>query len=169
MNNYLCVKGFINLVQNCDTCFWSVYFGWSFAQCTAAKIWPKTFRTKFRIRKMVTWTSVSVLNLTARARLLFLAASMMACLSWKWQGCQMVYFKTKLPVLAHFGSPLKGKIFYDNLVCFVAVCFISWQFDIPMFWQFVKKFQFWYIVSRKIWQPCTAGHIIVLRTKYYCI
>jgi hypothetical protein len=67
----------------------------------------------------------------------------------------MVCFQTESPVLVYFRSPLTEKFdsFYEHLVYFVAIWFISWQFGIHMFWRFVKISPFWYIVARKIWQP----------------
>jgi hypothetical protein len=61
------------------------------------------------------------------------------------QGCQMVYFQTKIPLYVQFRGPchlvyftasmviLCGHIFYGHLVCL---------------------FPFWYVVPRKFWQPC---------------
>jgi hypothetical protein len=52
------------------------------------------------------------------------------------QGCQMVYFKPKIPIWVNFGESSKGKngiylwpfeLCYINLVCFMA---ILWSFGI---------------------------------------
>jgi hypothetical protein len=42
--------------------------------------------------------------------------------------------------------------FFDHLVYFVVIGFISRQFDI-FYGKLVIFFPFWFIVSRKIWQP----------------
>jgi hypothetical protein len=49
-----------------------------------------------------------------------------SCTGLLLQGCQLVCFQTKPPVLVHFGSSLNGKI----SIYFMTVCFISWQFGI---------------------------------------
>jgi hypothetical protein len=73
------------------------------------------------------------------------------------QGCQMVYFQTKNQNLGNFLGSCNGRccIFmnnwsilqpfgklYGHLVQFVVIWYIS-----P---------RFWYVVPRKIWQPCRA-------------
>jgi hypothetical protein len=50
------------------------------------------------------------------------------------------------------GSRKEKNIFYDHLVYFVAILFIFWQFWYNL-WHSVVLSPFWYIVSRKIWQP----------------
>jgi hypothetical protein len=75
---------------------------------------------------------------------------------WRYQlGCQMVYFQTKNHNLGKFwrGS-CNGRHWYilsqfghfsGDLVYFRALMYILWSFGINS--------PFWYIVSRKIWQP----------------
>jgi hypothetical protein len=76
------------------------------------------------------------------------------------QGCQMVYFKTKSPVLVHFGRSLNGKVWYflrpfgilcSHLLYFMAVWYI--------FRAFTTLSAFWYFESRKIWQPWSTWEI----------
>jgi hypothetical protein len=58
----------------------------------------------------------------------------------------MAYFQTKNN---SFGTFLEGLamedvgIFYGHLIYFLAIWYIVWLFGL-----------FWYIVPRKIWQPC---------------
>jgi hypothetical protein len=72
------------------------------------------------------------------------------------QGCLMVYFQTKLPpVLVNFWKAFEWKVLYlswpfgilcGHLLDFKAICYILWTS--------VALSPFWYIVPRKIWQPC---------------
>jgi hypothetical protein len=61
-------------------------------------------------------------------------------------------FKPKIPIWVNFGGPYAG-IFYGHLEYFTVICNISWPFgNIVVIWY--RYFPaFWYIVSRKIWQP----------------
>jgi hypothetical protein len=60
----------------------------------------------------------------------------------------MAYFHTKK------GLAIKDvSIFYDHLVYFTAFGYILWQYGI--FYGCLECFPpFWYVVPRKIWQPC---------------
>jgi hypothetical protein len=63
------------------------------------------------------------------------------------QGCQMVYFQTKNPKFGYILEDLAMEdvcAFYGRLVYFTAILYILWPFGI-----------FWYVVPRKIWQPCS--------------
>jgi hypothetical protein len=62
----------------------------------------------------------------------------------------MVYFQNMPPVLVHFGRPLNGNfiIFYEHLVCFVAICLFFWQFGIFCVYCINTILVYWYIVSR---------------------
>jgi hypothetical protein len=66
-----------------------------------------------------------------------------------------VYFQTKNPSLGKFLEGIgmdKVGIFYGHLEYTSAIWYILWPFG--NFVNFVAKFPpFWYIVSRKIWQP----------------
>jgi hypothetical protein len=43
-------------------------------------------------------------------------------------------------------------IFYDHLVCFIAILYILWPFG--TFYGYLVYFSpFWYVVPRRIWQP----------------
>jgi hypothetical protein len=70
-------------------------------------------------------------------------------------GCQMLYFKTKNPILGKFLRVLKWKV----LVYFMALCSILRPFSIfcghliIFHGYLVYFFPFWYLVPRKIWQP----------------
>jgi hypothetical protein len=70
------------------------------------------------------------------------------------QGCQMVYFQTSYgtfwkPLNGNFGYLLGMTIWYKY---FVAICFKLCQFDI-FCGHFFYPPPYWYIASRKIWQP----------------
>jgi hypothetical protein len=71
------------------------------------------------------------------------------------QGCQMVYFKPKIPIWVNFGGLAMedGGIFYGYYAYFTAfwVYFMAVGY---IFNQFGIFFPFWYAVPRKIWQPC---------------
>jgi hypothetical protein len=55
----------------------------------------------------------------------------------------MVCFQTKNPTLGKFWRVLENlSIFYDHLVYFTATG------------NFLRHFQFWHFLPRKIWQPC---------------
>jgi hypothetical protein len=65
------------------------------------------------------------------------------------------YFQTKP---SNFGRFWKALEFYDHLVnfcghllCLLAICYVLWLFVIVS--------TFWWIVSRKIWQPCLRAEI----------
>jgi hypothetical protein len=69
------------------------------------------------------------------------------------QGCQMVYFQTKIPILGKFLDGLAmetdGKfwpfgLFYGHFVYFMVVWYVWGSLGI--------FFPFWYVVQRKIWQ-----------------
>jgi hypothetical protein len=77
----------------------------------------------------------------------------------------MAYFKTKNPNLGKFWRVLQWKV----LVYFMAIWSILWLFGIGILWLFgigilwpygidygnLLHFpQFWYVLPRKIWQPC---------------
>jgi hypothetical protein len=63
------------------------------------------------------------------------------------QGCQMVYFQTKNTALGTFWKALQ----LNMLVQFMAIWSILWTFGI-----FLVNW-FWYVVSRKIWQPWSSA------------
>jgi hypothetical protein len=42
-------------------------------------------------------------------------------------------------------------IFYGHLVYFVVILYILWLFGIFL--------PFWYVVPRKVWQPCTKARL----------
>jgi hypothetical protein len=65
------------------------------------------------------------------------------------QGCQMAYFKTKNPNLGRFWGDLQWKM----LDYFMAFWSILQSFGIGISWLFGIFSPFWYVVSRKIWQP----------------
>jgi hypothetical protein len=68
------------------------------------------------------------------------------------------FFKPKIPIWVNFGGPWNGKcwsilwpfgIYYGNSVYFMAIWWVSCNLVyFPLFW---------YIVSRKIWQPWTSN------------
>jgi hypothetical protein len=75
-------------------------------------------------------------------------------LIWK-QGCQMTYFKPKISIWVNFGRSCNERCWYiswplgpiyGHLVYFVAIWYLVWLIGI--------FFPFWYVVQRKIWQPC---------------
>jgi hypothetical protein len=49
--------------------------------------------------------------------------------------------------MEHFG------IFYDRLEYFIVICYILWHLGIHSVWSFAIFFPFWYVWTRKIWQP----------------
>jgi hypothetical protein len=60
-----------------------------------------------------------------------------------------MYFQTKNQNLGNFLRVLAMEdvgIFHGHLVNFTAIWYILWTFGI--------FFTFWYLVPRKIWQPC---------------
>jgi hypothetical protein len=62
------------------------------------------------------------------------------------QGCQMVYFQTEK---SQFYRVFQWKMFVIlnvYLVDLTAIWYFLWPFGIFS--------QFWYVVQRKIWQPC---------------
>jgi hypothetical protein len=72
------------------------------------------------------------------------------------QGCQMACFETKNPNLGKFWRDLQIKI----KVYFMATWSLLKLFGIfcdhlVYLWLFGIFFPFWYVVQRKIWQPCT--------------
>jgi hypothetical protein len=85
------------------------------------------------------------------------------------QGCQMVYFQTKHPVLVHFGRLLNGNAL--NLLCpFEILCgrllyfkAIRYTLCTP-----VPLSPFWYIVSIAIWQPCFGVDCAKERSISFC-
>jgi hypothetical protein len=59
------------------------------------------------------------------------------------EGCQMVCFKTKMPIWAYFGRPLN----YKMLVYLTAIWYNVWQFGVvcgPLVF-----FPFWYFLTKK--------------------
>jgi hypothetical protein len=46
-------------------------------------------------------------------------------------------------------------IFYDHLVYFTAIWYIMWPFGI-FYGYLEKKFPFWNVEPRRIWQPCLS-------------
>jgi hypothetical protein len=81
------------------------------------------------------------------------------------QGCQMVFFKPKIPIWINFGGSCNGRcwfilrplgLFYDYWVYFVAVWYFLLSFGI--------FFPFWYVGEGKIWQPC-HGIKLITRSK----
>jgi hypothetical protein len=80
------------------------------------------------------------------------------------QGCQMVYFQTKNTNLGKFWRALKWKM----LVYVMVIWNILRPFDIlyshlVMLWSFgIFGPVFWYILSRKVWQPCSQGCLRLL-------
>jgi hypothetical protein len=64
--------------------------------------------------------------------------------------------KPKFPVWINFGGSCNG-IFYGHLVHFTAIWYILWSFSIFS--------TFWYVVPRKIWQPCFASRTDVMILK----
>jgi hypothetical protein len=79
------------------------------------------------------------------------------------QGCQMVYiFSNQTPqFLVYFGRPLTGTI----LISFMTNLYTVWPFDvfhgnfvcIHNLLAFGMLSPFWYLESRKIWQPCSTA------------
>jgi hypothetical protein len=73
------------------------------------------------------------------------------------QGCQMVYFQTKNPNLGKFWSVLQWKKlikFTATWIYFAAISYTLCPFG-TVCGDFGILFPFWYVVRRKIWQPCT--------------
>jgi hypothetical protein len=85
------------------------------------------------------------------------------------QGCQMAYFQTKNPNLGTFWKVLQCLdwwYIFGNLVYFTAIWYILWPFGLicghliyfVAIWYTIVTlwhiYPFWYVVSRKIWQPC---------------
>jgi hypothetical protein len=77
----------------------------------------------------------------------------------------MVIFKPKSQIWVIFGGSCNGKcwsilqpfvIFYGHLVYFMDTWYILWTFSIFC----SNLFSFWYVVPRKIWQPCLQVHIL---------
>jgi hypothetical protein len=71
----------------------------------------------------------------------------------------MACFQTKNPNLGKSWKDMQWQMlvylwsfgpFYDHLVYFVAIWYNLWTFGI--------FFPFWYVVPRKIWQPCSELH-----------
>jgi hypothetical protein len=69
------------------------------------------------------------------------------------QGCQMVYFQPQNPNSGQFWRALEWKM--TTLRQFV-------QFNTVWYslWSFGMFFPFWYIWTKKIWQPCTS-HLVI--------
>jgi hypothetical protein len=68
------------------------------------------------------------------------------------QGCQMAYFQTKITNLGKFWRALQWKM----LAYFMVISSILQPFGI-FCWSYgilVYIFTFWYVIWRKIWQPC---------------
>jgi hypothetical protein len=67
-------------------------------------------------------------------------------------------FKQKIPITVNYAMSCNGKvgIFYVYLVYFTAIGNILWPFGI-FCGHLVYFSPFWYIVKRKIWQPCPGG------------
>jgi hypothetical protein len=63
----------------------------------------------------------------------------------------LVYF---MSILLYF---MAIWLFYCHLVYFMAIWYILWPFGII----FGDFFPFWYVVPRKIWQPCWARESFV--------
>jgi hypothetical protein len=67
----------------------------------------------------------------------------------------MVYFHTKMPNGAYFGRLWSGKygVFYGHLIFSVPFWYILWT--VGTFCSHFDVFSaFWFVVPRKIWQPC---------------
>jgi hypothetical protein len=65
------------------------------------------------------------------------------------QGCQMAYFQNEKSQFGQFLGGLAMEdvgIFNGHLVYFTAIWYILWLFGVFS--------PFWYVVPRKIWQPC---------------
>jgi hypothetical protein len=62
-------------------------------------------------------------------------------------------FKPKILIWVNLGRPCSGRFwyFYVRFVYFTAKWYILWSFG-----TFGIFFPFWYVVPRKIWQPCVA-------------
>jgi hypothetical protein len=79
----------------------------------------------------------------------------------KLQGCQMVYFQTKNPSLGKFWRALYRfyivewkmlvYIWYGHLENFTTIWYTFGVFGTSLVIWYISPF--WYIVSRKIWQP----------------
>jgi hypothetical protein len=75
------------------------------------------------------------------------------CITGRHQGCQMVYFKQKIPIWVNFNiyyikcwyKLCPFGIYFAYLVCFVVIGYFCGNFT-PV----------WYIVTRKIWHPWSA-------------
>jgi hypothetical protein len=70
---------------------------------------------------------------------------------------------------SQFGSILEvpamedAGTFYDNLVYFTQILYIFWPFGI-VYGHYVYFSPVWYVVLRKIWQPCSEAALNRLRT-----
>jgi hypothetical protein len=72
------------------------------------------------------------------------------------KGCQMVCFQTKNPNLYKLWRVLQWKMMVNFMdtwsILHTVVCYILWTFGIVR----GNLVYFWYLVIRKIWQPCSA-------------
>jgi hypothetical protein len=48
-------------------------------------------------------------------------------------------------------------LLYVHLIYFAAIWYILWPFGTFYIWLFGIFFTFWYVVPRKIWQPCSPA------------
>jgi uncharacterized protein YhhL (DUF1145 family) len=73
------------------------------------------------------------------------------------QGCQMAYFQTKIHIWVNFGGVCNGRCctLYGYFVYFTAIWDNFWQFGKLLATWFMYVC-FWFILSRKIWQPFNA-------------
>jgi hypothetical protein len=64
------------------------------------------------------------------------------------QGCQMVYFQTKIPISVHFGRPWNYEFGVFSVHLEFVLPFLYFCGIVDIF------FTFWFVVRSKIWQPC---------------
>jgi hypothetical protein len=82
------------------------------------------------------------------------------------QGCQIVYFQNKSPNLDKFLECLAmtdlGKCHFVHFIHLMAIGYILRPFG--------YIFPFWYVVPRKIWQPCLRQGrcVVVHRRRRFC-
>jgi hypothetical protein len=87
------------------------------------------------------------------------------------QGCQMTYFQTKNPNLGKFCKGLAMEEVckcYGHFDSFMAIWYILWPFNVYFYVCLVHLFPFWYVVKRKIWQPCIIGFWQAIRSLCLC-
>jgi hypothetical protein len=69
---------------------------------------------------------------------------------------RLYIFKPKFPIWVNFGGPwnLRGHYILWHWVNFMAIWYVLLPFGIFMVIWYI--FPFWYVVLRKIWQPCVS-------------